>query len=1316
MGNINRIVKYLLLLLGLLFVQTSRCFSVNQERYLHFTEVDGLPRNSATCLAKDQYGYVWIGTSNGIARFDGKNFKVYNELENCATNSLLYDTNNNLWVSCSNGLYKYNRVTDYFELIINGYIYGIEEDRGDVYFLMMWDICRINGKDIDKIMHVENITSFCFSDDGLWISKNNDGVLLFDRVTNFSQVKASFLKNFKVAKISKINNELFAGMYDGQLFTISKDYKIRKIELNNHYYILACKKVGDQIWIATDGNGIFILDQNLNLLKKLDRNEGSSSSISSNSIYDILIGENKEIWLATYGSGLTCILPDNRLFQNILPEKGNENSLVANDGVSVFVKEPYVYFGTNYGLSQWNKNLNWFKNLSRKKLQDELKGTKVTAIYVDSDNTLWVGTYDGLLGHYTSDFKLIRYYHPCSQLPDEMQRIIDIKEYNKDNLAILTQFHSQILLNFNKATGQTAIFELYQKGSNNTYCLLNCLRTNKRGELLAVITDLGLFHVNCNDKVLENRLSEMNAKLDCYITDFYNDKSGNYWITSSTDGLLFATPDGKVLKKWTEKDGLPSNKMIRIESTDDRYLWISTISGICRFDTRTMEVLNFNHRDGLPANEFHDRVSTIINDGRVIFGSLAGFTIIDPSKVEQDASQPEVVISDITFQNQSIRHADGEQIITQPLEETKEISLPYDKNSFSIHYFTRNKSFSQYQNYEYRLLGLEENWTYQGETNYTTYTNLSSGKYVFEIRNADKNQPGVTTRLTIKIQSPWYFTLYAYLFYIVIFFTILYLSIYAFLKRFELLKEKEIGEIKIQKEHELTERKLAFFTNISHDLKTPLTLIDAPVTDLLNRKNLDQEEAEKLHIIRRNSKRLYKLISDLLDFRIITQKQSILEIKETNINHLMSEITDAFIEECKNKSVELINNSGINLIGFIDVQKMEKILWNLLSNALKFTPKGGSILIDADEFIFSGLRHLKLVVKDDGIGISKEDQKKIFDRFYQVNHTKNGNQEGTGIGLSIVKELIEMHHGKIEVDSELGQGTTFTILIPIDPIAYNETEFASAPLFSELSESEDIKATRESIHYLRYNLQRMLIVEDNTELREYLAKHFEKLFKVYSAEDGFAGLKLAKENNPELILTDVQMPNMNGYEFCKAIRSSFETSHIPVVMLTANNTIDQQIEGLSTGADVYLTKPFDINLLDAHINSLLENRKSLRKKFMGMEQDVDIEKTIPQRDIDFINDLRLFIEENIMNPDLNVEFLSKHFSISLAQLHRKIKALTDSTPNNMIKSIRLRIAYKLIKKDGLRVSEVADLTGFSDPSYFARCFKNEFGENPSQIG
>ena len=1048
MGDINRILKYLLLL-GLLFMKTSGCFSANQERYLHFTEVDGLPRNNATCLAKDQYGYLWIGTSSGIARFDGKNFKDYSELENCAINRLLYDTNNNLWVGGSHGLYKYNPVTDLFELIINGYISELNEDRGDVYFLMVWDIYRISGTKIENLKHVENITGFCFSDDGLWISTNNDGVSLFNRENNFSHVKVSFLKNFKVARINKVNNQLLVGMDDGQLFAISEDYEIRKINLNNHYYITTFKKVGNQIWIATDGNGIFILDEELNLVKKLERNESNSFSIKSNSIYDILIRENKEIWLATYGAGLTCILPDNQLFQNIIPEKGNNNSLVANDGVSVFVKDPYVYLGTNYGLSKWDKIHNRFKNLSSTRLQEELKGTKVTAIYADSKNTLWVGTYDGLLGHYSSDLKLIKTYHPCSQLPDEMQRITEIKEINKDNLVILTQFHSNILLNFNKSTGQTMVFELYQKGSNITYCLLNCLRMNKRGELLAVINDLGLFHINWNDKVLENRLSEMNSNLNCSITDFYNDKRGNYWITSSTDGLIYATPDGKTIKKWSEKDGLPSNKMIRIESADDRYLWISTISGICRFDTRTLEALNFNSRDGLPANEFHERVSTTMNDGRIIFGSLAGFTIIDPSKVEQEASRAEVVISDITFQNQSIKHIDGKQILTQPLEETNELTLPFNKNSFSIHYFTKNISFSKYQSYEYRLVGLEENWTYQGETNFTTYTNLSPGKYIFEIKNADKSQIGNIKRLTLNIKPPWYFSWYAYLIYIVIFFTILYLSIYAFLKRFELLKEKEIGEIKIRKEQELTEKKLAFFTNVSHDLKTPLTLIDAPLTDLLNRENLDREQIEKLNIIRRNSKRLYKLISDLIDFRIIAQRQSILKIKETNIDRLITEIVEPFIEECKHKSVELKSKVKEGLTGFTDAQKLEKILWNLLSNALKFTPPGGFISISAKEFTINKIRHLNLVVKDDGIGIAKEDINKIFDRFYQVHSSMNENKKGTGIGLSIVKELIEFHKGKIEVDSSLGKGTTFSIHIPIDQKAYDEKEFADGVLNQE---------------------------------------------------------------------------------------------------------------------------------------------------------------------------------------------------------------------------------------------------------------------------
>jgi signal transduction histidine kinase/DNA-binding response OmpR family regulator/ligand-binding sensor domain-containing protein len=1295
------------------------CFSAEQERYLHFTEIDGLPRNITICLEQDQYGYLWIGTSIGIARYDGKNFYCYKELSGVGVNCFLYDSQNTLWAATGKGLFKYNRLTNFFELIVEGYITKIREDDGLIYFLMLSNILKVDGNKISTVYQGKDISDFCFSKEGIWISKNNDGVSLFSRESGFKKVAATYLKNKSVALIDKIDNNLLVGCYNGQLYSISAQEELEQIEIKNHYFFKKIVKVGSEIWLATDGNGIIILDKNLHFSRILGRSKNANTSINSNSIYDIFPGYNQEIWLATYGAGLTCILPDNQLFQNILPEKGNENSLVANEGVSVLFSKPLIYFGTNYGLSAWNENKHQFKNLHSEKLRNDLNGTKVCAISFDHNNNLWVGTYDGLLGKYSSDFKLLKTYHPSSNGPDEMQQIIQLREINKSNLLILTQFHDFILLNFDIEKETTSVFELYSKGSNLTYCLLNSLRENQQGELLAVIADRGLFHVNWTDNVLEDRLSEMNKKIGRYITDFYQDKKGVYWLTSS-NGLLRLSKDGKNFKQYTITEGLPSNTLVRIESVDDRYLWISTISGICRFDTESGDVLNFNHRDGLPANEFLERVSAKTDDGRIIFGSMAGFTIIDPSKVNPEALNTEVIISDITFQNQSIRDPKGKQFLKQPLEDTKEIKLPYNKNSFSIHFFAKNKSFSKYNSYAYRLIGLEKDWIYLGETNYATYTNLSPGKYTFEIKSADKSQKGMTTNLIIQIQSPWYLSWFAYLVYMVIFFTIVYLSRSILIKRVELKKEKEISEFKIQKEHELTEKKLAFYTNISHDLKTPLTLIDAPVNDLLQSENLNQEQINKLMIINRNSKRLYKLITDLLDFRKIAQKQYALEVNEEVISDIITNITEAFKEECKSKSIDLKCVTDKKLTGFVDAQKIEKILWNLMSNALKFTEKGGIISVSAEGLIVDGYKNLQLVVSDNGIGISEDDKSKIFDRFFKAQNFNTSNKEGTGIGLSIVRELVEIHRGKITVDSNLKSGTTFTIILPSDKRFFTENEIA-VPVKTdlqtpEIENFEDGEKNKPADYkYKQYNLPRILVVEDNSELRDYLAGHFENRYKVFKAEDGFAGLKLAKEINPDIILTDVQMPNMNGYEFCKEIRQNFDTSHILVVMLTANDTIENQIEGLSTGADAYLTKPFEINLLDTVLNSLLDNRKRLRNKFNGVEPPGNLEKTLPQKDIDFILDLKFFIEENIMSQNLNVDSITEHFAVSLAQLHRKVKSLTGTTPNNLIKSIRLKKAYKLIREEGLRVSEAAYQTGFSDPNYFTTCFKKEFGENPSQV-
>ncbi|HEY9124970.1 MAG TPA: two-component regulator propeller domain-containing protein, partial [Bacteroidales bacterium] len=750
-------IIYLILLLGL----SLDIFSTEQEKYLHFTEVDGLPRNITTCIEQDQYGYLWTGTTNGIAQYDGNSFYSYKELAGVSVFGLLYDSHNTLWAATGKGLYKYNRLTNQFDIIVEGFIPKVQEFENDIYFIMYSGIGKIVGNKFEVFYKASDLADFFISKEGIWLAKSTDGVWLVNR-NNKQNILAKYLQGKYVALINKIDDKLFVGCYNGQLYCIPEDGKLVQLEFANHYFPKKFAKVGREIWLATDGNGIIVFDNNLKYIRTLSRSKNTEASVNSNSIYDIYPGKNNEIWLASFGAGLTCILPDNLLFQNILPEKGNENSLVANEGVSVFVKQPLIYFGTNYGLSVWNENTNRFKNLSSEKLRKDLNGNKVTAINVDAYNNLWIGTYDGLLGKYSSDLKLIKTFHPSSSSPNEMQQIVHIAEIDKSNLLILTQFQNNILLHFNIETEKTDVFELNSKGSNITYLLINSLRKNQHGKLLALIADKGLYAVNWKENILENKFQEMNKKLNSYMVDFYQDKKGRYWI-ASTSGLVCISADGKYFKRYTTKDGLPSNNLSRIEPENDQYLWISSISGICRLNTQTDEVLNFNLNDGLPANEFYDRVSAKTNDGRIIFGSLAGFTIIDPSKVNSGSSKADMIISDIVFQNQSIRNIEGIQLLKKPLEETKEIWLPYNKNSFSIHFFKKDKNFLKYHNYAYRLKGLEKNWTYLTKTNFANFTNLSPGQYTFEVKSADKAKDGATTSIVIHIRAPWYLSWYAFL-------------------------------------------------------------------------------------------------------------------------------------------------------------------------------------------------------------------------------------------------------------------------------------------------------------------------------------------------------------------------------------------------------------------------------------------------------------------------------------------------------------------------------------------------------------------------
>lgn len=1297
-------------------------FSEARQKFVYYTDINGLPRNITNCIEQDKFGYIWVGTGNGIARYDGNTFATYDQFKGILVNCLYTDTKNNLWVGANNGLYLYNRVTNFFELKSKGYIQKIQEDNGEIYSLHA-ELIQRNSPSENTVIKVENdYLNFCITDEGIWKSTKKHGAQLLSRKSGYKTQSESVLDSYSISVISSIKGNLFFGCRNGQLFVKKADGSLRNIVIENHHNFKKIVQVDDEIWLATDGNGIIVLDADLKFSRVLNRNQNNKSSISSNSIYDIMHGNNHEIWIASYGAGLTCILPDNSLFTNVIPEKGNPNSLTASEGVAVFEQNGLFYFGTNYGLSVWDEKKDVFTNFSMNELREDLKGVKVLGITTDKDNNMWVGTNDGLLGKYSSDYKFQKAFHPSSNNPLEMQQIVLIKNYNNTNLIIGTQYQDQCLLNFDLKTETVSTLTLMQGSKKLSHFQINSIRKNRKGEMMVLKSDSGLYRINFKENRLENSLPELNKKVSFWINDFYIDKNGNYWFTTRTDGLVQLSGDGKQFKKWTVKDGFLTNTLIRIESIDDQFLWISSISGLSRFEMKTGQIVNFNHRDGLPANEFTDRNSAKTSDGRIIFGSVAGFTIVNPMNFVSDTSKTKVIISDLTFQNQSIRSPEGKQYLTTPLEETDKITLPFSRNSFTIHFFTRNQDFQKNNNYSYRMVGLEKEWTFLSETNHINYTNLSPGTYQFEVKNASKTNidNNLPTQLIIRINPPWYLSWYAYLGYIALAFILIYVSLTVYTNRVQLKKEIEISEYKVRKEHELTEKKLAFFTNISHDLKTPLTLIDAPVNDLLQSKNMDSEQLNKLMLIRRNSGRLYKLITDLLDFRKLTQKQLSLSVAETNIQELIEEIFLTFNEECKSKSISFEKQIGFKHTVFVDAEKIEKIIWNLLSNALKFTEVGGKLFLWAEEVIRNEKSYLELTIRDTGIGISEAELEKIFEPFYQVRNAKPISEKGTGIGLSIVKDLVEIHHGEIQFDSAPGVGTSFKITVPSQKSQYTFEEISSltiVPKSSPKTSQTDLNIDAETqTRQNHYNLPKILIVEDNDELRGYLAGHFKKAYKIFQAEDGLEGLKIAREINPDLILTDVQMPNMDGNEFCKEVRRNFDTSHIPVVMLTANSTVEQQIEGLSTGADAYVTKPFDIQLLDTVLFSVLENRKKLRYKLLGVETAFEAEDQLPQKDIDFINEIKVYIGEHMAEQNLSIEMVADHFSISRTQLNRKIKSLTGSTPNNLIKTIRLKKAYELIRQKDARVSEVAYLTGFSDPNYFTTCFKKEFGENPSQIG
>lgn len=810
------------------------------------------------------------------------------------------------------------------------------------------------------------------------------------------------------------------------------------------------------------------------------------------------------------------------------------------------------------------------------------------------------------------------------------------------------------------------------------------------------------------------------------IQTLMEDSSHKLWIGTSDAGVSVLSDPGSGFRVIGKREGLLGNWVMGMLEDEKGNLWLSGSTGISRYDPVGNTFSNYTTEDGLPSNEFNLSSCFKGRDGTFYFGSDKGLLSFHPDSIRGNPVVPVVRFTDLKLNNQSARVGVEGSPLTKHIDVSSSIELPYSQRSFAIDFVAINYGQSSRNQYCYMLKGFDDDWNCVGSNHSATYTNLDAGSYTFLVKatNSDGVPSTLPARLEIIIRpAPWK-TWWAYLGYTLVVSLIIYFLMRVRVERLRMKSQIEFERLAREKEHELSESKTQFFTAISHELRTPLSLIAMPLENLLTTGALPEGVRARLGTIQSNANKLMTLVNELLDFNKLENAKLQLRVQQGELVQFCTSRAIIFNDLAERRNIHFGIHSMVRSIeGWFDHDKMEKILVNVLSNAFKFTRDNGQInvVINVKEVEFGSLRGrcLELAIIDNGIGISTEELPFIFDKLYQARSAFKIANPGTGIGLSLTKGLVELHHGRIEVSSTPDRETKFLILIPIDKAAYPVDDVCEVPGYivshqPVQTKPESRRLPDDDVTEVDHDRPQVLIVEDNDELRKYMTLELGLRFSVLEASNGKEGLELALERSPDLIISDILMPEMSGIELCREIKSNLKTSHIPFIMLTAKATVDDQVAGLATGADVYLTKPFSIRFLFAQVNQIVESRQRLYSRF---SQDVyllpgkvtgnEIDKAFLQKAIDYII-------KNIQDPQLGVDAIADLFNLSRMQVYRKIKALTGKTVVDFIRMVRMKQALTLMDSHKYTLSEIAFQTGFNSSSYFTRVFKDQFGKTPSE--
>ncbi len=1295
---------------------------------------------------QDKYGHIWMGGFDGVIRYNSKDITRYvykptdpNGLPSNTITSIAIDSKNNIWVSTDKGLCHFNTQTQEFNQIkytyedgsaVHPYLYSIDIDKNDTLWIAdenymgYFDTKKQQLIRITKGLDNPPRLLHCDETNRLWLGSVNGSVYLVHSLENKVEKKITGPGSL-VRTICTSFNSIWVGyeshgarLYDSE-GKLKKHYSYSdnpKYDIKNASIRKICRDTRGQIWIGSY-HGLFKSVNNKLIRYDQDTQEG----LPHNSIFDIFEDSQGGIWVGTWSGGVTYLHHSDNKFMNFRHSK--EPHSLSDNMISSFAQMPNGEFfvGTElYGLNLFNPEQGNFKQIH---IDKNIGVVNIKDLEVDKRGGLWIAS--AFNGVFLKPSNALNFIHfPAGE--EDGKHVSSKETYalcaTDSGMWIGTNLGGINFYNFKTKkisfTSKTAPF------SSLTNLFIRSLSIDSKNNLWSS-TSKGLFKIHLSSNEITHFSPQSGQLYKTRSQSFYFAKElsdGKIWIGTQGDGINIYDPTTNNIEFFNANGLLKNKDVYGIIEGENNNIWITSNDGLILYNHQKNSSRRFVITDGIQGNLFNPNAIFKDRNNNLYFGGTNGFSLFEPKTIRTNKRPPNIFIDQLKVNNKFI--------VPRQTGINSFDSLILSPTETNLHfYFSADNYLLPDKNlFKYRLKNYVDDWVENSISGSANFVNIPAGEYVFEVKAC--NNDGIWNEnpaiIPITIQEFWYKSTLARVFYALIFLVAVTLIILFFRERLSLKKALLVEKIKHDHEENLHEMKIRFFTNISHEFRTPLTLISGPIKNLLQSKNLSDEQQNQLDTVKRNTNRLLQLINQIMDLRKVEKGLARLNITKIELIDFINERILNFSEEARFRKINFsFKHDSKDCSIEADEEKLDKIIYNLLSNAFKYTPKNGSITISLQHnkaestSIFSNQlsfgkvdkeNFVEIAVIDNGPGIDSEDLPKIFDRFEQGKEVKS-KANSTGIGLNLCKDFSLIHQGMIIVQSTPGKGTRFCVLLPTSQKA-QKIMYESHEKVKNIDSWEIKKEISAPIHSDKEKVN-LLVVEDNQDLRDYIVKFLRKYYTVHFAENGIHGLEILSSQNIELVISDVMMPQMDGFEFCQTIKSQIETSHIPVILLTALSSNENTSTGLEKGADAYLSKPFDENVLLAQIKNLLTQRKRLQdnyaKKFMTT-QPMDIGSL----DNYFLNKINMVIEKNMTNENLSVDMLAVEIGLSRSQLFRKIKQITNQSTSEYINMVKIKKATTLIASQNYTIDEVSFQTGFNSHSYFTKCFKKIHGQTPKE--